>query len=607
VVNREFQNVVITRGRESPRDLLFAGANFMRLRTRVFLALLLLILFVLPAFARDYRISDFNANISVDETGGVLVVERITFVFNGQYHGIHRRIPVEYPGPTGTNYSLFLKVSGVTDGDGQPLKYDSKREGNYRTLTIYIPGAEDTSKTVVISYSAPNATRFFDGYDEFYWNVTGNDWVVPIDHASAVVQFPSNAAGNVRAKAYTGIYGSTAAEASAQVNGSQVQFETSNPLSMREGLTIDMALEKGILKPPSSLTRAVWFLRSNPGVLLPVWACAIMFGMWYLIGRDPDPGLSVAPMYEPPKGMTPAEVGTLIDDSTDPRDITSTVVDLAVKGYIKIHETEDKGLLFKHKDYVFERLKPTDSNLASHELVLYNNIFSAGDQTTLSSLKNRFYTAIPTIKQDIKAELKNKKMYLVDPDSAHAYVVLALFIIAVPFALAQWLGLVNLLDSPTTLFLGGALSIFPVWLFGREMSAKSVLGGRTKIHILGFQEFMNRVDADRLKRMPPDTFEKFLPYAMALGVEHQWASAFQGLIQNPPSWYVPYGGYGPGYPMFNPIFFTNSMGTMTSAAHDTFVSAPRASSSGSGFGGGGFGGGGGFSGGGFGGGGGDAF
>jgi uncharacterized membrane protein len=150
---------------------------------------------------------------------------------------------------------------------------------------------------------------------------------------------------------------------------------------------------------------------------------------------------------------------------------------------------------------------------------------------------------------------------------------------------------------------GVVIALIIVFLFGRYMSAKSVLGGRTYVHIVGFQEFMNRVDADRLKRMPPDTFEKFLPYAMALGVERHWAQAFAGLIQNPPSWYEPYGGYS-GMGGFNPIFFTNSMGSMASVAQNVFVSAPRASSSGSGFGGGG---GGGFSGGGFGGGGGDAF
>jgi uncharacterized membrane protein len=114
---------------------------------------------------------------------------------------------------------------------------------------------------------------------------------------------------------------------------------------------------------------------------------------------------------------------------------------------------------------------------------------------------------------------------------------------------------------------------------------------------------MNRVDRDRIQRMPPDTFEKFLPYAMALGVEHHWAQAFAGIVKDPPRWYV-----GPTYDgMFNPVFFAGSMHSMAQTAHETFVAAPRASSTGSGWSGGGFGGGGGFSGGGFGGGGGGAF
>ena len=80
---------------------------------------------------------------------------------------------------------------------------------------------------------------------------------------------------------------------------------------------------------------------------------------------------------------------------------------------------------------------------------------------------------------------------------------------------------------------------------------------------------MNRVDADRLKRMPPDTFEKYLPYAMALGVEHHWAQAFAGIVQNPPSWYVsPNGMTG-----FNPVFFSSSMQTWRRIC--TRCSSPR--------------------------------
>jgi uncharacterized membrane protein len=234
--------------------------------------------------------------------------------------------------------------------------------------------------------------------------------------------------------------------------------------------------------------------------------------------------------------------------------------------------------------------------------VMMANIFAGGDQTRLSSLKNRFYTAIPVIKQDIKSALKNKGMYLVDPDTANAYSVGAAVLIAFAFIAAPFLGYQAMFNSIALLIICGVISMVIWWLFAREMSARTVNGGRTRIAVLGFQEFMNRVDTDRLKRMPPDTFEKYLPYAMALGVEHHWAQAFAGIIQNPPSWYVsPNGMTG-----FNPMFFSSSMHNMATDMNQVFVSAPRASSSGSGFGGGGSGGGG-FSGGGFGGGGGGAF
>ena len=116
----------------------------------------------------------------------------------------------------------------------------------------------------------------------------------------------------------------------------------------------------------------------------------------------------------------------------------------------------------------------------------------------------------------------------------------------------------------------GVIAFLILILFGRQLTATSLKGARTRVQILGFQEFMNRVDADRLKRMPPDTFEKFLPYAMALGVEHRWAKAFEGIIQNPPTW------YSGDWTTFNTFYFVNSLGSMSQQATSTFVSAPRA-------------------------------
>ena len=540
--------------------------------------------------------------MEVAPDGTMTVRENLEVSFQGEFHGIYRDIPIQYPGPHGSNYTLFLTVTGVTDGQGRNLKYDSSVQGDFRHLKIYIPNAVNTTKVVDINYTVKNAVRWFDDHDELYWNVTGNDWPVPIDSAMAIILFPPNAANNLRGQAFTGVYGSEGRDATVTVNGNVVKVSTNNTLDMREGLTADVYITKGILTQPSQLTFALWFIRSNVIVLLPLWAFVVMFFFWWTKGRDPKPDISVAPMYDPPKDMTPAEVGTLTNDSVHPRDITSTLVDLAVKGYLKIEEVESKMLLFSHRDYIFHSLKPQGSwsSLEAHERVMLNHMFPAdATQIRMSELRNQFYVAIPTIKEDILAELRGKGMYSVDPDSAHAYVFIGVLLTAVPFVLLQLFKIADVLASVGMVILAGLISLIIVFLFARIMPAKSLKGVRTKVEILGLQEFINRVDADRLRRMPPDTFEKILPYAMVLGIENRWAKAFQGIVQNPPAWYV-----GPTpYVGFNPIFFAASMHSMATDAHQAFVAAPRASSSGSGWGGGG----GGFSGGGFGGGGGGAF
>jgi hypothetical protein len=575
-----------------------------RSKLRLYEVVACILVFVSPLAAKSWRIADFQDNITVGADGSAVVTERITLIFEGEWHGIHRTIPIEYPGPNGTNYELFLAVTSVTDGSGAKLKYDSSTKDGFRDLKIYIPDAADATRVVEIIYRVRNGTRFFEDHDEFYWNVTGNDWPVPIEHATATVHFPMFAAGSLRAQAFTGVYGSTQRDAMAKVDGAEAYFETTTALPMRGGLTIDVYLPKDVLKEPGALTKFFWFIGGNPIVFLPPVTCLGMFALWWWKGRDPDPGVSVAPMYDPPPGISPAEAGTLLDDSIHPRDITSTIIDLAVRGYIKIEETAEKTLVFTNKDYIFHLLKPREqwgANLAPHERVMLENVFAAGPDTRLSSLKNRFYTAVPVIRQDIMAALKNKGIYLLDPESANGYSVVAAIAIVVPFGILQYLGWANFFNSAILLLVCVPLSALIWWLFARVMSAKTMKGARTRIALLGFQEFMNRVDADRLKVMPPTTFERFLPYAMALGVEHHWAQAFAGIVKDPPQWYVGPGGYVGG---FNPIFFSSSMHSMASDMHQVFVSAPRASSSGSGFGGGG---GGGFSGGGFGGGGGGAF
>src|SRR6266568_2145268 len=429
----------------------FGQKSIARIGIRIlFVPVFLLLLSALHAHARSWNISDYSSSILIEESGTSLVTERITCVFVGEYHGIYRKIPIEYPGPNGTNYTLFLDVLKVEDENGNKLETKTSNKGEYRQLQVFIPNAVDTKKQVVITYRVLNAVRYFDDHDEFYWNVTGNDWPVPIDHAAATVRFPMFAAGSLSAQAFTGVYGSVQRDATSKVNGAEAQFETTNPLPMRGGLTIDIYLPKDILKEPSALTKFFWFVGGNPIVFLPLVTFVGMFALSWYEGRAPDPGVSVAPMYEPPSGISPAEAGTLLDDTIHPRDITSTIVDLAVRGYIKIEEKMDKGLVFNQKDYVLHLLQKRQDwrDLAPHERVMLENIF-VGDATEvrLSNLKNRFYTAVPVIREDIMSALKSKGIYMLDPESANGYSIAAGIAILIPFAIFQYMGWANFFNS----------------------------------------------------------------------------------------------------------------------------------------------------------------
>ncbi len=193
--------------------------NPSRMRWGLLLAALLLL--AAPLFARSWKIARFDARYTVADDGTVLVEEEIHPSFEGTFNGILREIPVEYPGPDGTAYKLFLKVDSVTDETGQKIKFEQSTRTErtsdgachqFLVLKIYA-GGTDTERTVRITYRAANAVRFFKDHDEFYWNVTGNDWKVPIESASAFVALPSAAAGQVKAQAFTGAFGSREQEA----------------------------------------------------------------------------------------------------------------------------------------------------------------------------------------------------------------------------------------------------------------------------------------------------------------------------------------------------------------------------------------------------------
>ena len=576
-------------------------------RTLLLVALCSCFLFASSLSAKDRRLLKFFSEIDVLPDATVDVTEHITFQFiGGPWHGIYRDIPVEYAGPSGLNYSLFLHVKSVTDEDGVKLKYETSRERQYLRLKIYIDQADNSTRTVSIEYTVSDALRFFDDHDEFYWNVTGDEWPIPIEEAGAHIVLPDNAS-TVRANLFTGAYHSTAQNGTVEINGTGVDVRTTSPLGIHEGLTVAVAFDKGAVRPPTAFSRLFFFLRSNWPLVIPVAAFFFMLWLWWTRGRDPRLR-PIAAQYQPPENLTPGEVGTLIDNSVDMRDITASIVDLAVRGFLVIEEQKKDHLLgLTHTtEYVFHLKKPSPewASLKPHEQDLLAGIFStgtAGDTVALADLHNRFYQNIAGIKNHLFGSLVGKGYYTHRPDTTRAaYILFGIVAGILVLGGGLWLSK-NLGMAPLPFIVAGILSGLIICAFGWFMPARTQAGARTLEGILGFEDFLAHVEADRFNRTikTPEMFEKFLPFAMALGVEKNWSKAFQGIYTQPPQWYQG-GSFGPN---FYPYLFVNNLNTMSVQAGDVMSSAPR-SSQGSGFGGSG---GGGFSGGGFGGGGGDAF
>src|SRR5260221_7049052 len=376
--------------------------------------------------ARELRIEKFDARGTVSPNGTVDVTENITFRFIGHWNGVYREIPVEYNTPQGMNYSLFLDVKRITDSNGEKLKYESSRVRHYRKLKIYVPGAEDTKKAIVIEYTVSDELGFFDDHDEFYWNVTGDEWDMPIASASANITLPVGATG-IRTNVFTGAYRSTGKQAEAEVVGNGVEVHTTAALGYHEGVTIAVAFDKGIVHEPTTADRAALFLRSNRPLIVPIFAFFGMFWLWWTRGRDPRLR-PIAAQYEPPDKLTPSEVGTLIDNSVDMRDITAAIVDFAVRGFITTEGTEISSMisLLHDQEYVFHLKKSSAewTTLKPHEQELLNGFFSsgaaAGEKVSLSDLHNQFYRYLPSIKNRIFESLVGNGYYRRMADSVRA-------------------------------------------------------------------------------------------------------------------------------------------------------------------------------------------
>ena len=462
-----------------------------------------------------------------------------------------------------------------------------------RRYHIYIPGATDADRTIVVRYRVRNAIRFFyassdvGALDELYWNVTGNEWTMPIDSVHARVVLPAGITPT-RTSVYTGVAGSTAAAARVDKHGNDVDFTLREGLNPYEGITIGVGWPPGqIAGRPSQLQEQLLDVLRWLPLVIPFLVFVMAFRHWQKKGRDPKEGSYVV-RYEPVPRMSPAELGTLVDNNADIEDITATLVDLAVRGYIHITELTEEHLfgLSKSKDYQMDIIRRrSDWNaLKPHEESYLDALSHAAPRDAykvkMSELRNRFYKFLPEIKNAIYESLVGARYYEQRPDKTRAkwftITVATAFALGTPTILSFSRGFTWI--SPFALIIATVFSTVVLLIFTQIMPARTTEGARAREAALGFKEFLSRVEEDRYKRMitTPDLFEKYLPYAMAFGVEAKWANAFKDIYREPPQWYT--GSTGP----FNASTFSHSISTMSHAAASSMSSSPSSSGSGGG-------------------------
>jgi hypothetical protein len=546
------------------------------MRRSLLLTLPLLVALATPARARELAIESFDADIRVEAGGGVVVTETIRPRFTGAWNGLYRTLPVDYRTAAGLGHKLLLRVLGARDGPGgRALRWETSREGRHVKVKVWVPDARDATRTVVLRYRVRNALGFFADHDELYWNVTGEEWEAPIERATVRVALPAGAEG-VRAVAYAGTRLGRNRDADVEVAGSEVRFRAHRALPPGQGLTIVVGWPKGLVRAPGALARATAFLLGNWPLAVPAALLPLLLLAWARWGRDPRLG-PIAVAYSPPADLTPAEAGALLDHRADARDVSATLVDLAVRGFLRIEKSAGG-------EWVFHRAPGgAGPELAAHERRLLEALFADGETTLLSALENRFHHHLEKIRGLVFDRLLERGCYRARPSRVrHGWHTAGVFA-GILLACGSGLPLGGLAVPPPVFIAGGILTAALVGAFALVMPTRTREGTRVLGAVVGFREFLSRVEGDRLARtkLEPALFERFLPWAMALGVERQWASAFDDLWRTPPTWYD-----GPGQPRFSASDLTHDLRGLSTRTAAVFASTP-ASTGDSGFGGGG--------------------
>lgn len=563
------------------------------------------------ATEEGWTVPSFHSAIVVQSNGNLDVTEAIHVDFaNLQRHGIVRDVPVVYDYNQTQNRIIGVSVISVTDQNGSPIPYTTQRNGSFLSIRIGDPNRlVSGTQTYVLHYLAEGALNGFADHDELYWNVTGGDWTVPIQQAAATVSLPGP--GLQRVTCYEGTTGSTQTCQSSSTKETAT-FTTTRSLPPGEQLTIVVGFAKGLVPNPitdleAKPRPASEFVQLTPSAVGVAGLVALLtFGWiswsWWRFGRDrryrtmyyltDNPSEETKPLltsdpivieYQPTENLRPAEIGLLLDESADPLDATATIVDLAVRGYLRITEVQSTGLfghLFGKTDWEIAKTEKESADLLDYEAAMYRGLFAQGSSVRLSDLKYKLAKPLQEAQGLLYTMASKKKWFTSRPDRARMFwLLLGLGVAVLGGIVAIGLGMA----------VGGALVGLPLVVGGlvlmiisHWMPKRTAHGHELLRRILGFRLYVATAETSRQRyNEQQNIFAAYLPYAIVFHCVDKWARAFSDAERQAAtqSWFI-----GPG--PFTAVAFSQRLQSFSSGLTSTIVSTPGGRGS-SGFSGGG--------------------
>jgi hypothetical protein len=406
----------------------------------------------------------------------------------------------------------------------------------------------------VLRYTVRGALDHHEDRAELYWQVTGTESEVPIDHAEASVTLPATAtaatlSGPWSARCFAGPpESSNETRCTAEMSApGRFRFATTG-LAPGEGLTMMAVFPVGVVARPSFLDRLGVGLTTFGPLGLPLLVLAGLSLLWVRSGRDPAAG-SVVPQWRLPDGLRPGPAGALVDDRVDTSDVVATLIDLARRGYVRIRRLDAPGPLSRLdrygpasralqdlglKDWELELLTPERQGLEIYERLLLDAIFGDTPSRRLSELRNRFNLHLPEIRRAIYRQLVSRRLVREDPQAVRRRWAWAGFAALVAGAVGVALG-------RDLLGVGVAVSGILAMLFSKIMPSATPKGAALRRDLRGLEEYIRRAEKAEIefREAPvrtPDRFSEVLPYAIALGVTDAWTRQFADELTRSPDW-----------------------------------------------------------------------